>query len=259
MLDNKNYDCSNSRKIEESKQEADIIYFSKEELREILGNEQGWICCYCGQRIKNNHTTIVEHLEPKSINKRLTFDYKNLYASCRGGVSNDYRIKFDGERIEDIIQDNDTSLEDILSLNEDLDIRRQLREGDKIILHGKEAHCDHKKGNRPIFIKPLQIDCEIKFLFKNDGVIKTKVENDIETIKTIEILGLNDNDRIIKGRKKAWERASASLYILRSISSDKSSLKSNIKKLHDNLHQIQENRELREYCFVERAFLKQFL
>ncbi len=48
-----------------------------------LLKEQGYICGYCGISItrKNCH---IEHFRPKSVYTELTFEYRNLIASCQG-------------------------------------------------------------------------------------------------------------------------------------------------------------------------------
>ncbi len=68
-----------------NEQEEYFIYYSKHELKEVLLNEQGFICCYCNQSIKHNDNTIIEHLKDKSSNPTLTLEYSNLLASCNGG------------------------------------------------------------------------------------------------------------------------------------------------------------------------------
>lgn len=76
-----------SKSMPEARQEAGIHYYSKEELRQALLQEQGFICCYCMQRISNAPTTKIEHLEPRegdSETERI-FDYHNLLVSCNGG------------------------------------------------------------------------------------------------------------------------------------------------------------------------------
>jgi uncharacterized protein (TIGR02646 family) len=64
--------------------EEGVLYFTKEDLRLPLLAEQGFICCYCNQRILNNHLTTLEHYQDKSTHPRLTFTYANLLASCNG-------------------------------------------------------------------------------------------------------------------------------------------------------------------------------
>ncbi len=59
-------------------------------VRAALVKEQGGICCYCMQRLKENKT-VIEHFKPQSIHTGennttdLRTDYTNLFASCDGG------------------------------------------------------------------------------------------------------------------------------------------------------------------------------
>lgn len=59
-----------------------------EVLREALIAEQGHLCVYCMSRI-NEHDTKIEHLYPRhggmGRGVKLSVDYNNLFASCRGG------------------------------------------------------------------------------------------------------------------------------------------------------------------------------
>jgi uncharacterized protein (TIGR02646 family) len=54
----------------------------KQELRKVLAAEQGYICCYCGQRLvlEDSH---IEHLQPQSTAAHLSLDYRNLLVSCQ--------------------------------------------------------------------------------------------------------------------------------------------------------------------------------
>ncbi|MBX9257289.1 TIGR02646 family protein [Desmonostoc muscorum CCALA 125] len=58
-------------------------YHPKEPLKKALLTEQGYICCYCMQRISEENMEI-EHNKPWSDNPELQLDYKNLIASCSG-------------------------------------------------------------------------------------------------------------------------------------------------------------------------------
>lgn len=53
----------------------------KKELHQALIQEQGAICCYCGDRIDPSSSHI-EHLKPRSCYPDLELDYYNLMASC---------------------------------------------------------------------------------------------------------------------------------------------------------------------------------
>ena len=60
--------------------------FRKPEKLEVLDallQEQGFICCYCGQAIDRNHSHI-EHLQPRTHYPSLSVDYSNLLACCPG-------------------------------------------------------------------------------------------------------------------------------------------------------------------------------
>lgn len=55
-------------------------------LRESLLKEQGYLCCYCQQKILLELKTVaVEHLIARSKDGTLLFEYTNLLASCLGG------------------------------------------------------------------------------------------------------------------------------------------------------------------------------
>ncbi|NIM14205.1 MAG: TIGR02646 family protein [Candidatus Aminicenantes bacterium] len=58
-------------------------YRDKDELRQALMKEQGFICCYCMQRIKFE-TSHIEHWKPQSLYPGYQLDYKNLLAVCDG-------------------------------------------------------------------------------------------------------------------------------------------------------------------------------
>ena len=53
-------------------------------LRRVLLEEQGYICCYCMSRINCNNSKI-EHFKPQTKYRSLQLDYHNLFIACRGG------------------------------------------------------------------------------------------------------------------------------------------------------------------------------
>ena len=59
-------------------------YRDNENLRKILLEEQGYICCYCMSRISCDISKL-EHFKPQSNYKSLQLDYKNLFVACKGG------------------------------------------------------------------------------------------------------------------------------------------------------------------------------
>lgn len=65
----------------------EVALYSKAQLRKTLLIEQGYLCCYCNQRIEDDHTTPIEHFRPKGMDsyRHQVFDYQNLLACCDGG------------------------------------------------------------------------------------------------------------------------------------------------------------------------------
>ena len=61
---------------------------TKNELRESLINEQGYVCCYCLKRIPENkadlHHTKIEHFKCQDNYAELDLEYTNLHLACRG-------------------------------------------------------------------------------------------------------------------------------------------------------------------------------
>ncbi|MEO0043858.1 MAG: hypothetical protein RL329_3306 [Bacteroidota bacterium] len=62
-------------------------------LRENLLQEQGYLCCYCQQKISlEAKTMVIEHLLPRVTEPTLLFEYNNLLASCLGGKQGDDEV-----------------------------------------------------------------------------------------------------------------------------------------------------------------------
>ena len=65
--------------------------FQKPEKIDVLDSllqEQGFICCYCGQRIDRKYSHI-EHFKPRHPHVALSLDYSNLLSSCPGHGKDD--------------------------------------------------------------------------------------------------------------------------------------------------------------------------
>ncbi len=54
----------------------------KTQLHNVLLQEQGYICCYCGMAITREDSHI-EHFKPRSIYPNLALEFTNLLASCQ--------------------------------------------------------------------------------------------------------------------------------------------------------------------------------
>ena len=102
-----------------------------------LVEEQGFICCYCGQRIANDSTTIIEHIKSRKNYPKLDLDYRNMLASCDGGSKK----------------------------------RSERDEFGKRVNKKYPEFCDAHKKEHDIPINPLQADCEKHFIFDIDGQI----------------------------------------------------------------------------------------
>jgi len=201
------------------------IMHSKKLLRRYLLLEQGGVCCYCGNRIyyKEIAPVPVEHIKPKQKFKEDIFNYDNLVLSCSGGGRRIIHIsENDTEDIEQLAGFYGVSVDSIEELyinDENFDQIGQaydienLKKGDRIliasVLDASEWHCDKKKGNKEIAITPLQKDCFDKFMYSwtdLEAIIEAKGQTK-EATDSIDILGLNNNPIIKRGRKAAIERA----------------------------------------------------
>ncbi|HET8861249.1 retron system putative HNH endonuclease [Marivirga sp.] len=58
------------------------------ELKEALLSDQGYICCYCMNGIKEENMK-VEHYKPRSTYPALKMEYTNLFAACKGDFCTD--------------------------------------------------------------------------------------------------------------------------------------------------------------------------
>lgn len=130
----------------------------RNQVKESLLKEQGFICAYCLQRIDNSDKTTIEHLIPRAIEPSKMFDYDdNLMACCDGG------------------QGENTN-----------------RDKEKYPASYPE-YCGKHKKNSQIDIHPLQKDCEEKFNYifnpLNDEVVIEGLTD--KATRTIEILNLN--------------------------------------------------------------------
>lgn len=55
----------------------------KDKLKESLLEEQGYICCYCMQRISKENMKI-EHWDPQNLSPNKQLLYTNMFAACKG-------------------------------------------------------------------------------------------------------------------------------------------------------------------------------
>jgi uncharacterized protein (TIGR02646 family) len=123
----------------------------KNKVKETLLEEQGFICCYCQQRVYFNNKTIIEHFIARDNDATKMFNYENIFACCDGGQ---------GERT-DKNENQENALEFI------------------------PKYCGHEKDNDTISINPLDDDCESHFSYTyNDDAYRPEI-----TIEGITIEG----------------------------------------------------------------------
>jgi len=140
---------------------------NKEDIRNALLLEQGFICAYCNQRTKEgvdssgNTFTTIEHFKAQADNdegEQLKLNYLNMLGVCRGNEGNPKHL----------------------------------------------LHCDRSKGNQNLFIDPTLKSCESFVKCKLSGVLFSedeRVENNIN-----QILNLN-NENLVKARKAVLDKA----------------------------------------------------
>ncbi len=229
--------------------------YDKEKLKVQLLEDQGYICCYCGQRIEHEYHTRIEHVLPKSKYKKLTYDYNNLLVACRGGCRPVIHIVQEGESIDDIAKIYNVDVEDLETIwinnhyKRDIDLEN-LKLGDRVIVVPQskkdEQHCDVRKGNEIIAITPLQKKCNEKFTYLESGKIIINNENQ----ETVKILGLNKNPKIIKDRKNIVTKiVFLRERLLDDAGFDKSLAQGRISKLIQKYNKGV-NGKLDPYCFV---------
>jgi uncharacterized protein (TIGR02646 family) len=142
----------------------------KLEVHAALLNEQGYLCCYCGQRIAQP-TSHIEHLQPRTHYPTLSLTYSNLLASCPGYPE------------EEEPQPNQTK--------------------------PPQEFCGQKKGDwhdSALMVSPLMPDCADYFRYTGAGEILPTQAPTMMTAAavTIEKLGLN-HPKLEASRRKAIE------------------------------------------------------
>lgn len=66
----------------------------KDKVRSQLLQEQGYLCAYCMERIKNNRLrTKIEHVEPQITSPEKALEYKNMLAVCKGGEGSEPNLQ----------------------------------------------------------------------------------------------------------------------------------------------------------------------
>ena len=193
----------------------------KDALREILLEEQGYICCYCMKRITNElievrgkyqYKTRIEHWSPREIyngqngKSDLRLNYRNLMAACDGN-------------------------------------------------QGQPKHlycCDKSKGSQEIKINPTQSICEEQFFFSPTGEITSEDEDIKQELNGV----LRLNIQIHRNNRKA--ALSKALQQLQPFSPS-SQLVPRIQKVIDQLSRRDETGQHEPYFAYAVYFLRKRL
>ena len=128
----------------------------RETLHQALRSEQGFLCCYCMCRIPPSN---IEHFKPQRPAKT---------------------------RAAKAIQDgSDLRYDNLLASCESNDPGGVAR---------APLRCNHKRGNLPLRVSPLQKNCEAHFAFRSNGEIAAARDPALHDAATeaIRILGLDD-------------------------------------------------------------------
>ena len=207
-----------------SEKQASVIpiyenFRNKNELRQSLLKEQGYICCFCMKSIEdNNETTKIAHIFPqnptleedkeKVKKENLDLNYYNMLAACDGGSCKPSHLQ----------------------------------------------HCDTKQGNAILKINPADTirDCEKSIDYKPSGTISSE-NPDIE-YEINQILNLNEEN--LKNRRK--DAYDAVLKRLERKYPKKSFSKKSIEKEIQNYSQLKNGRYA-PYCQYVIYFLRKRL
>jgi uncharacterized protein (TIGR02646 family) len=140
----------------------------KLEVHRSLLNEQGYICCYCEQRIAKDESHI-EHFQPRTAFPELTLSYSNFLASCPGYTDE--------------------------------------TQSSPAIAKRSQEFCGQKKGawyDLTLTVSPLNSDCDTYFRYTGQGeILPTQDESKaIAAETTIEKLALNHR-QLKRGRERA--------------------------------------------------------
>ena len=192
-------------------------------LKQALLEDQGYICCYCMQRIEHKPNTKIEHFKPISKYPEKTLDYNNLFVACNG-ITTSKSTNKEKKRIRHC----DTSKGDC------------------------EGEQKTKKDNDNCNLTINPIDGE-KYITKysHNGEIEylDLVENDIEEI-------LNLNNHILKRNRKATLKA-----VITEITRKRNSawIVSQIKNKIKEYQEKNKENKYKPYCKVIIYFLEKKL
>lgn len=201
----------------------------KKALKRALLCEQGFVCCYCGRRLLNDHNTLIEHLMPKGGNnadKRRVFDYDNLMACCMGSTKHIiHLVRGNTESATSVAEEHGVTEEHIETLyiedenyalvKREYDIEN-LQVGDRVLIIRRAEtsahyHCGPAKDDAILDVHPLQEDCAERFVYQlksgQGAALVPLDEADEDVVESLQLLGLNNNPELNRERRAAIDKA----------------------------------------------------
>ena len=242
--------------VEAADRESKIHYYSKDELRKKLLEKQGHLCCYCGQRIFDNHHTRIEHIFPKSKDIRVTFKYFNLAAACQGGHY-EYHIVEQGDSLASILRKYKTTEETLRFLNprtdfDNIELKAKMR------IEVSDNHCDVKKKDNVINLMPNICKFEEILFYEVNG--KIYCEDQIFQNELDNILNLNYPTLKLKreNKYKSFEGFYDTIFEL-DAETQKKVIDIAIKEVKSKSMDTDGHLKFQEMFFVEEFFLNTLL
>lgn len=254
-----------------------------------LYEEQGGICCYCGDRLRRDWDEdkqkwrfvyqSIEHFKGKSQHKDLIFDYKNLMLCCKNSTSfSRFRVGDTYGTIsvkgwEDVAHISGIPAEKIRDYRSNQHLKRKmsLENGDLIHIPNP-THCDDEKSKFDSapgleIINPVSDEGLIgKLVHSSDGSIGvSEATEQEETIaqKTIQVLAL-EIDKLKEKRRVVWgganrafeEKYADSFELINGIESNERRREIVSALIEEILTPDDSDGLLSPFCFVEYASLK---
>ncbi|TAJ13751.1 hypothetical protein DMA11_07810 [Marinilabiliaceae bacterium JC017] len=173
-----------------------------DDLRLKLLEDQGYVCCYCGEKITNSSMAI-EHLEPKNIKSNI-FPFSNLYASCIGGKEKTHNIGRN-ESLATLSTRFNISISKLQKLNPG----KSFVHKDCIKIYKSDtngSHCDNKKNGDFLINKPDQLDIFDKIKYQFDA---SKKEVSVLPVNLLDIDLENDINTVLQLNQKTLKKRRA--------------------------------------------------
>lgn len=246
----------------------------RDDLRQALLQEQGNICCYCGQDISHLPTTI-EHFNPKGVDtENRIFDYPNLILSCNYSEvsepsfihflqTEDYKELDTQDKIANLAGCSTKKLRNFNPILSGKDPRKsitEIKKGEYLYLYIR--HCENKKGDtepKNTIISPLDTGCAKYFEYNANGKINIiGTTDDIAKNILDGVLNLNAAN-LCQMRQDAYDKAEKVKQSL------EKAFKNGIIDEDELLYEIDiqdepdENGKRTAFCFIFTYLLNQLL